>query len=172
MALPARTFGRWALVLGGYAGAALLAGLAVGVRQVFIDPAAAAAAGGMYAAGDAMLYLGVFGMASLAPTGLALYILRDTPRFWAGLAGISLAIAATAPFALVEYVLDRSLLQALSVLRLLGSPLVAVGLSLCALICPGSAAASRRTLLLAAAGEGAVALIVIVRFSIALVTGR
>ncbi len=172
MALLARTFGRWALVLGGYAGAALLAGLALAVRQLSIDPVAAAAAGGMYAAGDTMLVLGVFGMASLAPTGLALYFLRDTPRFWAGLARISLAIAATAPLAVLDYLLDRSLITALSVLRLLGSPLFALAFALCALICPRSAAPSRRTLLLAAAGEGAVALLVIVRFSIALATGR
>ncbi|HLK37637.1 MAG TPA: hypothetical protein VKU41_12845 [Polyangiaceae bacterium] len=169
---PVRRLARWALVLGGYVGAALLAGVALAVRQASVDPLAASAAGGMYAAGDTMLYLGVFGMASLAPTGLALYLLRDTGRLWAALAGTSVAIAATAPLAVLAYALDRSWIGGLSVLRLLASPLLAAGFSLGFLICPRPPTPGRRTFLFAAAIEGSVTLVVILRFSVALVLGR
>jgi hypothetical protein len=62
------------LVLGGYLLACLLASSVVYVYQLLTQDAARASAG-MYAFGDLILFLGVFGILSLFPTGLALYFL-------------------------------------------------------------------------------------------------
>lgn len=63
------------LVIGGYVGACLFAGGVVYVYQLLTDNAVSQASSGMYAFGDLMLFLGIFGMLALLPTGLALYFL-------------------------------------------------------------------------------------------------
>ena len=61
------------LVIGGYVAACLLASGVVYVYQLFTDNAVAQASSGMYAFGDLLLFLAVFGVLALFPTGLALY---------------------------------------------------------------------------------------------------
>ena len=61
------------LVIGGYITACLIAYGAVYINDLFIDPAVAS--GGMSAFGDLILFIGVFGVFALFPTGLALYFL-------------------------------------------------------------------------------------------------
>jgi hypothetical protein len=63
------------LVIGGYVAACLLASGVVYVYQLLTDNAVAQASSGMYAFGDLLLFLGVFGVLALFPTGLALYFL-------------------------------------------------------------------------------------------------
>ena len=63
------------VVISGYAVACLVASGAVYVNQLFTQNAAAQASGGMYAFGDLLLFIGVFGVLALLPTGLALYFL-------------------------------------------------------------------------------------------------
>jgi hypothetical protein len=63
------------LVVGGYLAACLLAGGVVYVYQLFTNHAVTQASSGMYAFGDLLLFIGVFGLLSLPPTGLALYFL-------------------------------------------------------------------------------------------------
>ena len=63
------------LVLGGYVAACLIASGAVYVNQLFTDNAASQASAGMSAFGDFILFIGVFGILALFPTGLALYFL-------------------------------------------------------------------------------------------------
>jgi len=63
------------LVIGGYAAACLAATGAVYVYQLFTQNAASQASAGMYAFGDFILFIGIFGVLALFPTGLALYIL-------------------------------------------------------------------------------------------------
>jgi hypothetical protein len=63
------------LVIGGYVGACLLASGAVYMYQLLTDNAATQTSSGMYAFGDLLLFLGIFGMLALLPTGLALYFL-------------------------------------------------------------------------------------------------
>ena len=63
------------LVIGGYVAACLLASGVVYVYQLFTDNAVAQASSGMYAFGDLLLFLGMFGVLALFPTGLALYCL-------------------------------------------------------------------------------------------------
>jgi hypothetical protein len=63
------------LVIGGYVLACLAASAAVYVNQLLTPDAAAQASAGMYAFGDLVLFIGVFGFLMLFPTGLALYFL-------------------------------------------------------------------------------------------------
>lgn len=59
-------------ILAGYAVAPLLGWAAVGLNGLVspVDPAVAAASSGMAAAGDALLFLAVTGLAALVPTFL------------------------------------------------------------------------------------------------------
>ena len=63
------------LVIGGYVAACLAASGAVYVNGLFTQNAAAQASAGMYAFGDLILFVGIFGVLALLPTGLALYFL-------------------------------------------------------------------------------------------------
>jgi hypothetical protein len=63
------------VVIGGYAMACLVASGAVYVNQLLTQNTAAQASAGMYAFGDLLLFIGVFGVLALLPTGLALYFL-------------------------------------------------------------------------------------------------
>ena len=63
------------LVIGGYVAACLLASGVVYVYELLTNTAAAQASSGMYAFGDLLLFVGMFGILALFPTGLALYFL-------------------------------------------------------------------------------------------------
>ena len=63
------------LVIGGYVVACLVAYGAVYINDLFMDPAVLQASGGMSAFGDLILFVVVFGVLALLPTGLALYFL-------------------------------------------------------------------------------------------------
>ena len=63
------------LVLGGYVLVCLIASGIVYVYELFTQDAAAQASAGMYAFGDFILFLGIFGVLALFPTGLAVYFL-------------------------------------------------------------------------------------------------
>ena len=63
------------LVIGGYVAACLVASGAVYVNGLFTQNAAAQASAGMFAFGDFILFVGIFGVLALFPTGLALYFL-------------------------------------------------------------------------------------------------
>jgi hypothetical protein len=71
---------KFGLVLGGYVMACLAAIGVVYVYQFFIQNSSAQASAGMYAFGDLFLFIGVFGILALFPTGLALYFLFLKPR--------------------------------------------------------------------------------------------
>ena len=63
------------LVIGGYVLACLIASGGVYVYDKFTQDAASQASAGMYAFGDLILFIGVFGVLALFPTVLALYFL-------------------------------------------------------------------------------------------------
>ena len=63
------------LVIGGYVAACLIASAVVYVWQQFTQDASAQASAGMYAGGDVLLCIGVFGVLALIPSGLAVYFL-------------------------------------------------------------------------------------------------
>jgi hypothetical protein len=63
------------LVIGGYVAACLVASGAVYLNDLLMDPAVLQASSGMSAFGDLILFVGVFGVLALFPTGLLLYFL-------------------------------------------------------------------------------------------------
>ncbi len=63
------------LVIGGYVLACLIAIGVIYVYQWFTQDTAAQASAGMSAFGELILFVGVFGVLALFPTGLALYFL-------------------------------------------------------------------------------------------------
>ena len=62
-------------VISGYVMACLIAVGAVYINTLFTDPAVLQASSGMSAFGDLILFIGVFGLLALFPTGLMLYFL-------------------------------------------------------------------------------------------------
>lgn len=160
------------LVTGGYVAAVVVAVAAVDVNAA-AGGAEREASSGMAAFGDAVLFLGVFGLASIPATGAALFFLRDAVRFWRIAVAISLAIAATGIAAVVGYLAGRtaepgSALAAwamLAPLRILLAPLLAPVFLLSAAFAP--ARATRGALFGAAAAEaGAFGVAVLVWLSV------
>jgi hypothetical protein len=160
-------------VLVGYSAALLAACVAVYIRQLNTQGPDAQASAGMYAAGDAMLFISVFGSVALVPTGLGLYFLRPLRIFWNLLVVTVLALAATGPVCAVALELVRHLgsaptflqvLTALGVMRVLGSLLLAPAFLLSACLAPTRF--PRWALLGATAVEGLVAAYAVVHWFI------
>ena len=63
------------LVIGGYTIACLMAGGVVYLNSLFAQGSASQASAGMAAFGDFILFVGIFGILALFPTGLAVYFL-------------------------------------------------------------------------------------------------
>ena len=151
-----------AVVAAGYLTAFLFASAAVAIRVANTSGPDAQASSGMYAAGDAMLFVGVFGVVGVIPTGVALFFLRPCRRFWTVLATLALGVAVTslsAPvfFAIGRHVTAPSPLAAwagLSVLVILIAPLLALGFLVGTVLAPYRV--PRLTLLAATAAEAAV----------------
>jgi hypothetical protein len=83
----------------------------------------------MYAFGDSLVFLTVFGAVSTVPTALALVFLRQSRRFWVALSAAALIVASTSLAAVAAIVLEQQMpaltsLNAwspLTVLRISGS---------------------------------------------------
>ena len=147
------------MVMAGYLAALALASLAVTLRVATTSGPDAQAASGMYAFGDALLFVAVFGTAGLLPTGLGLVFLRPYRPFWLILSTIGAVIATTAVMALVLFAIGRSATAPsslstwadLAVLRILPAPLFAAAFLVAAVVSPHRA--SRWTLLAASGIE-------------------
>lgn len=125
--------------------------------------------GGMFACGDSLLFLALFGVASLPATGAALFFLRGKRSLWVALSVAAVAFAATGVAALLASLaptVDRhswlQLWAGLSPLRALAAPLFAMVFLLAGLLAPFRS--SRITLLAAAASEAAVFGLAILRW--------
>jgi hypothetical protein len=97
----------------------------------------------MYAFGDALLFVGVFGVCALVPTGAGLVFLRPYERGWRLLSVAALALAVTGVAAAILYAVGRhatasplATCAAFSVLRILAAPLLALTFLLCTLLAP------------------------------------
>jgi hypothetical protein len=137
-------------VAGGYIAAFLVAAAAVAIRVASTSGPDAQASSGMYAFGDAVLFAAVFGVCALVPTGAALFFLRPYRRFWTVLAALGLAVAVTGIAAVILYVVGRHATASplatwagLSVLRILGAPLLALGFLVCTIFSPHRLPGSR-----------------------------
>src|SRR5665213_1385969 len=96
-----------ALVAGGYVSCLLVASAAIAVRVAITGGAARQAASGMYGFGDTILFVAVFGVAALVPTGMALFFLRPGRPFWNVLSASGLVLAATGIAAVILYATGR-----------------------------------------------------------------
>ena len=126
-----RPLSKIGLVAFGYVASILLASAVVAIRVLMTSGPDAQASSGMYAFGDALLFVTVLGVAGLVPTGLALFFLRPYPRFWTVFAALVVAVAITGVVAAAVFAVGRSAVSgplaewtAFSVLRILVAPLL------------------------------------------------
>ena len=153
---------RIGLVAAGYVGAFVVASTVVVIRVASTSGPVAQASSGMYAFGDSVLFIAVFGLLALVPTGVALYFLRPYRRLWVVLSVLALSVAFTGAAAACLYAFGRNAVApspratwaAFSVLRILLAPVVAPALLVTALFSPYRFA--RLALLTATATEMAV----------------
>jgi hypothetical protein len=146
----------------GYVAAIIVAFAAVAIRIAYTSGPDGQAASGMYAFGDALLFIAVFGVTALIPTGAALFFLRPYRAFWHVISGLALAVAVTSIVAAALYASGRDTVApsplaswaALSVLRILIAPLLALTFLVSALLSPDRT--SRLALLAATVMEAAV----------------
>lgn len=131
------------VVAGGYIAALLVAVAAVAVRLATTSGPDAQASSGMYAFGDALLFVAVFGVAALVPTGAALVFLRPFRPFWTVLSAVGLGVAVTGLAAVTLFAVGRhappsplATWAGLSVLRILVAPLLALTFLVCAVFSP------------------------------------
>jgi hypothetical protein len=144
------------LIALGYVAAVLIACGVVAIHVATTSGPDAQASSGMYAFGDALLFIAVFGVCSLVPTGAALFFLRPYRRFWTVLAVVVLAVAVTGVTAAALFAIGRhatssplATLAMASVLRILVAPLLALAFLVFAAFSPYRAP---RFALLAASG--------------------
>ncbi len=136
---------RIGLVVGGYAVALAVALGAAALHERRADPDWIASSQ-MFAFIDALYFLLVLSCLALVPTGMALYFLRGSPRFWRPFAAACVALAATGLAAAPLLVLSSqphggaaqlwASLSAFSLLRMLGVPVVAAGFVMSTVLAP------------------------------------
>lgn len=148
-------------VAAGYVAAFLVASAAVAIRLANTSGPDTQAASGMYAFGDLIVFVAVFGIVALLPTGAALFFLRPYRRFWTVLAVFGLGVAVTGLTAVAVFAVGRHATSspvaawaAFSVLRILVAPLLALASLVCAVLSPYRF--PRWAFLAATAAEGAV----------------
>lgn len=150
------------LVAAGYVVALLVASAAVALRVASTSGPDAQASSGMYAFGDACLFIAAFGLLALAPTGAALHFLRPYRGFWIALAVLGLGVAFTGAAAVLLFAWGRHAVEpsplaawaGVSVLRILLAPVLAPTSLVLALLSPHPS--PRRALLAATVVEASV----------------
>jgi hypothetical protein len=154
------------LVAGGY-GLALAAALVVTRLYILAtDTPDRQSSAGMYAFGDTVFFVGVFALAAVPATALALYFLRSAPRLWLRASVTAVAVATTALAAMLTYLVrtpaaTTNALVMLAPLRILLAPVLGLGCFLGLVFAPTRA--SRRLLLAATAMElGAFVVVVLI----------
>ena len=125
-----------AIVLAGYVVAIEVANVTLLLYQLATQGPDAQASAGMYAFGDFTLYVTVFCLMALIPTGLGLWFLRSSGRFWNLMSKGVLAFAMTGPPAalVLRFMSGFPLLSALAFFRVFAAPLLYLGFMLCAFI--------------------------------------
>jgi hypothetical protein len=138
-----KPFLKVAVVAGGYIVAFLMASAVVAIHVANTSGPDAQASSGMYAFGDALLFVAVFGVSALVPTGTALFFLRPYRHFWTVLSALGLAVAVTGATAAILFAVGRHATPSplatwagLSVLRILVAPLLALTFLVCTFLSP------------------------------------
>jgi hypothetical protein len=143
----------------GYIGALAIASAGVSLYIAATDSPDRDTYAAMFAFGDSLLFLGIFGVAAVVPTGAALYFLRPYRAFWRVLSIAAVGIATTGVAAFCVFLAMRktdpnsvaSVWPALAVLRVLVAPLFALAFLVSALFAPSRV--PRNALLIATALE-------------------
>lgn len=133
-----------AVLAGGYTAAFLIASSAVLIHIANTSGPDAQASSGMYAFGDALLFVVIFGVCALAPTGAALFLLRPYGAFWTVLSALGFAMAITGVTAAILFAVGRhaatsplATWAAYSVLRMiLVAPILAFSFLVCTILSP------------------------------------
>jgi hypothetical protein len=135
------TMAKAGIVAGGYVAAILLAFGVVFIYINFTSGPYRDASSGMYAFGDSLFFIAVFGVVSTIPTGLALVFLRQSRMFWIALCVVALVVASTSLAAVAvimwesqTFMPSASLWPGLSAIRLFVSPFIAASVGLSALL--------------------------------------
>lgn len=131
------------LVALGYVAAFVIASVVTAIRIALTSGPDAQASSGMYAFGDAFLWLNVFGICALVPTAAALYFLRPYRRFWELVGFTAVVVAVTGVLSAALFAFGRAaelsilgVWAQLSPLRMLVAPLLALVFLVCALVSP------------------------------------
>ena len=149
---PKKSFARAGWLLTGYLLALLLAVTAVATTRMLAGNPGDAASSGMAAFGDALIFLAVFAIGSIPPTGAALFLLRSRRAFWPVLAALALTFALAGIVAFIAWFVNpRSVAAGLGFMRILLAPLAALLCLLGGLFAPRRGA--KITLFAAAAVE-------------------
>jgi hypothetical protein len=157
-----KPFAKAGLVAAGYIAAFAIASAVVAIYVAATSGSDRQASSGMFAFGDSLLFLAVFGLTAVPATGAALFFLRPYRAFWVILSVAALVIATTSLAALLGYVAPKTsaasaLLHswsAFAVLRILVAPLFAIVFLLSGLFAPNRSA--RISLIVATGIETAV----------------
>jgi hypothetical protein len=163
------------LVGAGYIGAFAIASAVVAVHIAATQGPDRRDYAAMFDFGDSLLFLGVFGLAAVFPTGAALFFLRPYPRFWRVLSIAAMVMAATAAAAFVVMLAWRaagassvgSAWAAVASLRILIAPLFALAFAVSTVFAP-----SRNPRLALLAATAMEALLFCGHFLLALTIGR
>jgi hypothetical protein len=154
---------KWIMVLSGYGLAFFASVLAVAIYDRRFTAADNQAMGGMIAGGEMIYGIGVFVLASLVPTGLALWFVRRHRPTWSAFSTVCLAFAVAGLGAVASVIVTRGatrpgimmLVDLFGLFQTLGSPLWIGAFALFALLAP--ARDLRRRMLVAAAIEVVIA---------------
>lgn len=87
---------KFGLVAAGYAVSLAIALAVVAIRVAETSGPVAQASSGMYAFGDLLTFVAVFGVGSLVPTALGLFFLRHTRYFWPVIAVLAFGLVLSA----------------------------------------------------------------------------
>lgn len=155
-------------VAAGYGAALAIAVATVGLYVAVTSGPARQNSSGMFAFGDSLLFLAVFGVAAIPATGGALFFLRPCRPFWRVLSLTACGIASTGLVAafVACLAIPASDWVASSVLRILMAPLFATTFLLAGLFAPNRS--FRMALLVAAAIEASVFVVVAIAWLLSL----
>ena len=148
------------IVTAGYIFACVAATIATYIQELTTRGTDAQASQGMFAFGQSILFMLVFGGLALMPTVLAFYFLRSSEKFWNGFAvlclafsiiGIIVVIANALINANILHIAESSaaVVSLFGVVGAFGAPILIIGFLVLAVIAP---ARRPRLLLLASAG--------------------
>ena len=146
MTIVMNRWGKLGIVLAGYAVAAIVSGVAVGIYDRRFTPADNQAMGGMIAGGEMIYGAGVFALVALLPTGLALWFLRRSRRSWSVFSLSCLAFAVIGLASVLTPLVVRptvasqvpalEIIFLVSLVQMLGSPLWVASFGVFALLAP------------------------------------